>query len=150
LSATFISEIPEVANKTLHPVVDLLKVLAHPVRLRILALLRQGPLCVCQVTAILGIPTSTISEHLTELRRSGLLAERKEGRWVYYTLLPQDHLGEFLEALWPQFSDADQVGLDLAAASTVRATPVEVTCARTKSCRKAEAPLKGGVHAGAR
>lgn len=61
-----------------------MKALAHPMRMRILALLREGGLCVCQITEVLGIPTSTALEHLTEPRRAGVLTERKAGRWVHY------------------------------------------------------------------
>ena len=62
------------------------KALAHQARLRIVAMLRSGELCVCQITAVLGVATSTVSAHLSELRRAGLVAERKDGRWVYYSL----------------------------------------------------------------
>lgn len=50
---------------TLRPLVDNLKILAHPARLRILVLLRSGELCVCEVAAVLGLAPSTVSEHLT-------------------------------------------------------------------------------------
>jgi len=62
------------------------KALAHPARLRILAMLAPGELCVCQVTAVLGLAYSTVSAHLAELRGAGLIEERKDGRWVYYRL----------------------------------------------------------------
>ena len=62
------------------------KALAHPVRMRILAMLRSGPLCVCQMTMVLGLAASTVSEHLAELRAAALLSERKVGRWVEYRL----------------------------------------------------------------
>ena len=48
------------------------KALAHPGRLRILAMLRGGPLCVCQMTAVLKLAPSTVSAHLSELRSAGL------------------------------------------------------------------------------
>jgi len=121
---------------SLNPLVDRLKALAHPARLRILALLRQGELCVCQITAILGIPTSTASEHLSELRRAGLLAERKEGRWVFYGLRATGSLEALVEALWPHLEQMDQVARDGAAAAGIREVPVEITCSRAKSCRK--------------
>ena len=62
------------------------KALAHPVRLRILAMLRRGPLCVCQMTAVLQLAASTVSAHLSDLRRSDLVLERKAGKWVEYRL----------------------------------------------------------------
>ena len=81
---------------TLRSTVDLLKALAHPVRLRILVLLREGEMCVCQIKAVVELSNSSVSEHLAELRRVGLLEERKAGRWVYYMLQPQ---GELLLAM---------------------------------------------------
>ena len=128
------------------PLVDLLKTLAHPARLRILAMLRGGPLCVCQVSAVLAIPTSTASEHLPDLRRAGFLSERKDGRWVSYALQPDGHLEGILAALWPLLVPVDQVALDHATAIPIRQTPVELTCARVKTCRPAS--LKHGeLHA---
>jgi DNA-binding transcriptional ArsR family regulator len=74
---------------TIGPLVQItatLKVLAHPARLRLLAMLRSGGLCVCQAAAALGSPVSTVSEHLSELKRAGLVAEHRQGRWVTYSL----------------------------------------------------------------
>ncbi|MEW6336815.1 MAG: ArsR/SmtB family transcription factor [Acidobacteriota bacterium] len=66
--------------------VGICKALAHPARVRALGLLRGGELCVCQVIAVLQLAPSTISAHLAELKRAGLVEERKAGRWVYYRL----------------------------------------------------------------
>ncbi len=60
------------------------KALGHAVRLRIMAMLGTGDLCVCQMTAVLKLAVSTVSAHLGELKRAGLLTERKQGRWVIY------------------------------------------------------------------
>jgi ArsR family transcriptional regulator len=77
-----------------------LKVLGHPARLRLLAMLRSGGLCVCQAAAALGSPLSTVSEHLGELRRAGLVVERREGRWVTYSLAPEPEARALLEHIW--------------------------------------------------
>lgn len=122
-------------NAILAPLVDLLKVLAHPVRLRILAMLREGELCVCQIVAVLGVPTSTASEHLTELRRSGLLTERKAGRWVHYGLAPRAELAGLVEALWPHVEPLEPVARDREAAQAIRAVPLEVTCGAGRICK---------------
>lgn len=135
------------SKEPISPLVDLLKALAHPARLRILALLREGQLCVCQITAILGIPTSTASEHLTELRRAGLLAERKDGRWVYYALQPDAQLEGLLEALWPLLHSVGQVTMDHAAAIAIRVAPVADTCNRVKACRRPMSAATGVLHA---
>ena len=72
------------ANSALTRLVHVYKALGHPVRLRTLAMLASGELCACQITAVLKLAPSTVSAHLTELKRAGVLTERKEGRWVIY------------------------------------------------------------------
>ena len=67
---------------TLSSVATVTKTLGHPGRLRILAILRDGPLSVCQIATILGTPTSTISGHLSELRHAGLVCEQRSGKWI--------------------------------------------------------------------
>lgn len=135
------------SNETITPLVDLLKTLAHPVRLRILALLREGELCVCQITEILRIPTSTASEHLTELRRSKLLVERKEGRWVYYGLQPQDGLDAVLGVLWPHLDQMEPIAQDRSLARATREVPLEITCAKAKPCGTKALTGEGAPHA---
>lgn len=127
----------------LGPLVDLMKLLAHPMRLRILALLREGELCVCQVVEVLGVATSTISEHLTVLRKAGLLVERKEGRWVYYGLAPRPELAGLLQALWPHVEGAGEVARDREAARITRAIPVELICSKSKACDSHQAKAAG-------
>ena len=62
------------------------KALSDPNRVRVLLALRRGELCVCQVTELLGLATSTISKHLSILSQAGLILPRKTERWVYYRL----------------------------------------------------------------
>jgi ArsR family transcriptional regulator len=62
------------------------KALADGTRLRILALLAGGEVCVCHIHESLGLPQSKVSRHLAYLRRAGLVNARKQGLWVYYTL----------------------------------------------------------------
>jgi len=73
-------------------VVDITKALADENRLRILMALTAGELCVCQITAFLGLAPSTVSKHMHILRQAGLVESRKEGRWMYYRL-PQRRAG---------------------------------------------------------
>lgn len=63
-----------------------LKAAGEPVRARILKLLHGGELCVCQLLDILGLSQSTISGHLAILKNAGLVRDRKQGRWAYYSL----------------------------------------------------------------
>ena len=62
------------------------KALSDPSRVRMLLSLRGGELCVCQVTELLDLATSTISKHLSILNQAGLILSRKTERWVYYRL----------------------------------------------------------------
>ena len=64
------------------------KALADPTRLRILGLLVNGEVCVCDIHECLGIPQPRASRHLSYLRRTGLVQARKDGLWVHYQLAP--------------------------------------------------------------
>ncbi len=66
--------------------VGLFRALADRTRLRILALLARGEICVCDIHGTLDIPQPTASRHLAYLRRAGLVATRKRGLWVHYRL----------------------------------------------------------------
>lgn len=63
---------------------ELLKALAHPVRLQILDILRGGEQCVCHLEAVLGLRQAYVSQQLMTLRKAGLVADRKDGLRVYY------------------------------------------------------------------
>jgi ArsR family transcriptional regulator len=67
---------------------QLFKAFSDETRLRILNLLAQREHCVCEFQDILRVPQPTISRHLAYLRRSGLVEERKRGKWVIYSLAP--------------------------------------------------------------
>ena len=66
--------------------VQLFKALADETRLRILNLLCRRELCVCQIVEVLGIGQSKASRHLAHLRHAGLVTDRREGLWMYYSL----------------------------------------------------------------
>jgi ArsR family transcriptional regulator len=62
----------------------LFKGLADRTRLRILALLAGGEVCVCHIHEALRLPQPTVSRHLAYLRRAGLVETRREGLWIFY------------------------------------------------------------------
>lgn len=62
------------------------RALADPCRLKILYLLKEGELCVCEIMVGLDRPQSTTSHHLSILREAGLVRERRDGRWSRYRL----------------------------------------------------------------
>ncbi len=67
-------------------VVQGLQAIAEPTRARIVAFLGHGEHCVCDVGETLALSPALVSHHLRALKASGLLRERKAGRWVYYAL----------------------------------------------------------------
>ena len=67
---------------------QLFRVMADPIRLRILHLLRQGELCVGDLVTVLDIPQPTASRHLAYLKRVGLISARKNSYWTFYALAP--------------------------------------------------------------
>ena len=62
----------------------LFKALSDNGRLRILKMLQQKSLCVCEITDIIQLATSTVSKHLSILRDAGFIIEQKDGKWVNY------------------------------------------------------------------
>lgn len=70
------------------PAVGLLRALADPARLRILAALRraEAPICICDFTAALDVGQSTVSHHMARLRDAGLVQSQKRGLWAHYSL----------------------------------------------------------------
>lgn len=65
---------------------QLFKVLSDRNRLRILKMLEKKPLCVCEITQILGLAASTTSKHLSLLKEVDLIFEQKDKKWVNYHL----------------------------------------------------------------
>ena len=63
-----------------------MKAIADPTRVRILKILEGGELCVCQVIAVIALGQSTISKHLFLLRAAGLIKDRRDKKWIHYSL----------------------------------------------------------------
>jgi len=64
--------------------VEVLKALADPNRLRILNLLEDRTLCVCDLEEVLKLNQSNLSRHLAKLKQAGLVSARKQGLFIYY------------------------------------------------------------------
>ncbi len=104
------------------------KAIAHPIRLRLLAALRSGPLCVCQMTVVVKLAASTVSEHLSELRNAGLITDRKEGRWVEYRLSDSVELAGILQPLWTALQEDGDARADALVVKELRKIPLEELC----------------------
>jgi ArsR family transcriptional regulator len=68
--------------------VKFFKALSDSNRLRILKMLQTRPLCVCEITNVLELATSTVSQHLKILKEAGFIIEEKDGKWVNYLINP--------------------------------------------------------------
>lgn len=78
----------QITDATLLTSVQLFKALGDEIRLKILALLGNGELCVCDIMEVLDLPQSTVSRHLAYLKHSLWVVGRRNGKWMYYRLHP--------------------------------------------------------------
>ena len=62
------------------------KALSDKNRLRIVKMLEEKPMCVCEITAVLKLAPSTVSKHLSLLHEAELIEDKKDGKWVNYSL----------------------------------------------------------------
>jgi ArsR family transcriptional regulator len=82
----------------LENVAELLKIIGHPTRLKILQLLKQnGELCVCELLPLLEVSQPNLSQHLSILKLSGLVENKKVGNTIRYRLSDNKLLNEILE-----------------------------------------------------
>jgi ArsR family transcriptional regulator len=65
---------------------SLFRALGDPTRLRLLNLMAEQEVCVCYFTEVIGAPQPKISRHLAYLRKAGIVAARREGKWMHYRL----------------------------------------------------------------
>jgi len=97
-------------------IIRIFKALADPTRLRIMLLLRQRELCVCELMYILGMEQSRVSHHMRVLRDAGLAEDVREGRWIIYRV-PDDAQalleGLFASALRDRIEQSREAAADL-------------------------------------
>ena len=104
------------------------KAVADATRARILKMLTLGELCVCQIVAVLGLSQSTVSKHLWILKSARLIQDRKDGRWVFYSLIQNggNQYARFIISninLW--LKDDKTVVEDLKRLGLIREVPLE-------------------------
>ena len=75
---------------------DTFKALADPTRVRIISILAQTELCVCDLAATLGMTQSAVSHQLRLMRKMRLVKNRKQGRMVYYSL-DDEHIQDLFQ-----------------------------------------------------
>ena len=74
----------------MNELVTIFKALSDETRLRIVKLLEHGELCVCDITAALDMVQPKVSFHLSTLKEAGLIKDRKQGKWIHYSLNEKD------------------------------------------------------------
>lgn len=104
------------------------RALGHPARLRTIAMLRSGELCVCQITEVLKLAPSTVSAHLKELKLAGLVSERKHGKWVYFGLCDDESARLWTDACLSPLIGDPQLEADGRLVQQLRRLPVEDLC----------------------
>ena len=115
-------------SSDLDTAVTIARAVGHPARLRTVAMLRSGELCVCQITEVLGLAPSTVSAHLKELRRSGLTVERKDGKWVWVGLSEDPVARSWVETSLAAVAGDPQLAADARLVAELRALSVEDLC----------------------
>ena len=102
--------------------IKIFKALSDKNRLRIIKMLQKKPLCVCEITAILGLAISTVSSHLSILKDAEIIFDTKSGKWVDY-YLNKEGKNIYLAGLLPLISywleSDDQIKSDMEKQKTV-------------------------------
>jgi ArsR family transcriptional regulator, arsenate/arsenite/antimonite-responsive transcriptional repressor len=88
------------------------KALSEETRLRILKLLENGELCVCDIVAALDMVQPKVSFHLAALKEAGFIKDRKEGKWTHYRLDDSDLLRRFFIVSVVERISADDISAD--------------------------------------
>lgn len=81
----------QVAEYGVRSLSKLFRALGDDTRLRIVALLSHGELCVCHIEKALELSQPNVSRQLGILRAAGVVDARRDGSWMYYAVAPQEH-----------------------------------------------------------
>ena len=77
----------EIGEEELDRILNILSVITDKTRMKILFLLMEnGEMCICEISPLLGITRSAVSQHLSTLKKVSLLSVRKDGKFVYYSI----------------------------------------------------------------
>jgi len=94
------------ANKILpsETLLQRFQAVSEETRFRVVQLLADGERCVCELQDELGVAQSRLSFHLKKLKDAGVVSDRRDGRWVYYSLVPEalEQMRAFLGEVQPR------------------------------------------------
>jgi ArsR family transcriptional regulator, arsenate/arsenite/antimonite-responsive transcriptional repressor len=104
----------DTATDTADLLLQRFQAVAEETRFRLVQILADGERCVCDLQEDLGAAQSRLSFHLKKLKEAGVVADRREGRWVYYSLVPGalEEMRTFLGEVKPRRSWLPVVGDD--------------------------------------
>ena len=120
----------------------LFKALADRTRLRLISLIGDSEVCVCFIVAILKISQPKISRHLAYLRRAGIVAARREGKWMHYSLAepPDEHAARIFREMRASLTEHPEFQRD-------REKLLQVCCAIQLPVQLRRAPRPSGLAA---
>lgn len=118
---------------------NIFKALSDETRLRIIKLLEQGELCVCDIVAALDMVQPKVSFHLSTLKEAGLIKDRKQGKWTHYSLSDKDLFRRMLilsvsERMKDGATTGDRNRLEAFLASKVQSGKVTALKAKSRCC----------------
>ena len=99
----------------MNQLVNLFKALSDSNRIRILKMLEVRPLCVCEIREVLNLANSTVSQHLSILKKVRLIGDEKEGKWVNYhltTFSGDNKMLAILHLIQKDLTNVDQIKRD--------------------------------------
>jgi DNA-binding transcriptional ArsR family regulator len=97
---------------------SLLRLISDENRLRILGLLMQREMCVCELMEVLDLGQSLVSHHLGLLKGAGLVSDRRDAQWVYYSISPEAVARMNVE--YASFFDLAKIGREASPGSNTR------------------------------
>jgi len=128
--------------KNSYDIENLFKALANRTRLRLISLIGDSEVCVCFLVAILRTSQPKISRHLAYLRRAGIVASRREGKWMHYRLAepPDEHAARIFREVRAALSEHPELQRD-------REKLMQVCCATQLPVQLRRAPRPMGLAA---
>jgi ArsR family transcriptional regulator len=107
--------LPSVSDIDVRPFSRVFRALSDETRVRMVALLSHGELCVCHIETALAMAQPNVSRHLGILKNAGIVDTRREGSWVYYRLIAQDipELQAAIEGIGKAFGSQRLIRSDL-------------------------------------
>lgn len=115
--------------------VTIAKALADQNRIRTLLALREGELCICQISEFLDLASSTTSKHISILKHANLVEDRKKGRWVYCRLPGKNAPWEAKKSvkwIFDLFSQEPEIQQDRKRLQKIRQLTPEDLCKKQK------------------